>query len=305
MDVTIVIPTYKRSDRILRAVNSALKETVQDKEIIVVDDNGKGTLDQIKTENELHSLIVENKIIYIVNEVNGGGSFSRNAGLKIAKGKYITFLDDDDEIAENKLEKQIHKLEECGKEYSCCYTGYHKILGSDHEYKNDEKVEGYVYPYALARSIYVGSGSNLLVRTSVAKEINGYDISFKRNQDLEFMVRLLKNYKLAFVDEDLMTIHYEIREVKRSYQDMVSIDEFFLHNFDKEIKTLDDQYQKGIYDTFALERFRHSLRHKEWKDGIHNLKVNHVSFFVFVHYICYLVNRVVRKKSYGFKAFKI
>ena len=305
MDVTIVIPTYKRSDRILRAVNSALKETVQDKEIIVVDDNGKGTVDQIKTENELHSLILEKKITYIINEVNGGGSFSRNEGLKIAEGKYITFLDDDDEIAEDKLEKQILKLEECGDEYSCCYTGYHKILGSDHIYKNDEKVEGYVYPYALARSIYVGSGSNLLVRTSVAKEINGYDISFKRNQDLEFMVRLLKNYKLAFVDEDLMTIHYEIREVKRSYQDMVKIDEFFLHQFEKEICTLPHKQQKGIYDTFALERFRHSLGHKEWKDGMHNLKENHVSFFVLVHYICYLVNRVVRKKSYGFKAFKI
>lgn len=305
MDVTIVIPTYKRSDRILRAVNSALKETVQDKEIIVVDDNGKGTVDQIKTENELHSLILEKKITYIINEVNGGGSFSRNEGLKIAKGKYITFLDDDDEVAEDKLEKQILKLEECGDEYSCCYTGYHKILGSDHVYKNDEKVEGYVYPYALARSIYVGSGSNLLVRTSVAKEINGYDILFKRNQDLEFMARLLKNYKLAFIDEDLMTIHYEIREVKRSYQDMVKIDEFFLHQFEKEICALPHKQQKGIYNTFALERFRHSLGHKEWKDGIHNLNVNHVSFFVFVHYICYLVNRVVRKKSYGFKAFKI
>ncbi len=305
MDVTIVIPTYKRSDRILRAVNSALKETVQDKEIIVVDDNGKGTKDQIQTENELHSLIANNQIIYIVNEVNGGGSFSRNEGLKIARGKYITFLDDDDEITEDKLQKQINKLEECGDEYSCCYTGYHKILGNNHIYQNDEKVEGYVYPYALARSIYVGSGSNLLVRTSVAREINGYDISFKRNQDLEFMARLLKNYKLAFVDEDLMTIHYEIREVKRSYQDMVNIDTFFLQNFEDEMKTLEDKYQKGIRDTFALERFRHSLSQKEWKDGVHNLKVNHVSFFVFMHYMFYLVNRVVRKKSYGFKAFKI
>ncbi len=305
MDVTIVIPTYKRPDRILRAVESALKETVKEKEVIVVDDNGKDTEAQLATEKELHMLIEEKKITYLVNEKNGGGSFSRNRGLEIAKGEYITFLDDDDEIDETKLDKQIKKLEEKGDTYSCCYTGYHKILENNYVYTNGEKVEGYVYPYTLARSIYVGSGSNLLVRTSIAKEIGGYDISFRRNQDLEFMTRLLKQYKLAFVDEDLMTIHYEIREVKRNYQDVVDIDTFFLTQFKKEIESLPSKQTKGILDTFALERFRHSLAKKEWRDSIKNLRENHVSFIVFIRYIFYLVDRVVRKKSYGFKAFKI
>lgn len=305
MEVTIVIPTYKRPDRILRAVESALKETVKEKEIIVVDDNGKDTEAQLATEKELHTLIEEKKITYLVNEKNGGGSFSRNRGLEVAKGEYITFLDDDDEIDETKLEKQIQKLVEKGKEYSCCYTGYHKILENNHVYTSGEQVEGYVYSYALARSIYVGSGSNLLVRTSIAKEIGGYDISFRRNQDLEFMARLLKQYKLAFVDEDLMTIHYEIREVKRNYQDVVDIDTFFLTQFKKEIESLPNKQTKGILDTFALERFRHSLSKKEWRDSLKNLKENQVSFLVFIRYIFYLVDRVVRKKSYGFKAFKI
>ena len=192
-----------------------------------------------------------------------------------------------------------------GEEYSCCYTGYHKLLANDAVYKNAEKVEGYVYPYALARSIYVGSGSNLLVKTEVAKRIHGYDISFKRNQDLEFMARLLKDYKLAYVEDDLMTIHYEIREVKRSYQEMVNVDTFFVNNFKNEIDNLPEKQRKGVYDTIALERFRHSLSRREWNDAIHNLKINHVSFITFIRYILYLVDRVTGKKSYGFKAFKI
>ena len=165
MDVTIVIPTYKRADRIVRAVNSALEQTVKDKEVIVVDDNGKNSKAQLETEQALKDFIANQKITYLVNEVNRGGSFSRNRGLEIAISKYITFLDDDDEINPKKLEIQMHKLEEMGEEYSCCYTGYHKLLANDVVYKNAEKVEGYVYPYALARSIYVGSGSNLLVKT--------------------------------------------------------------------------------------------------------------------------------------------
>ena len=47
MDLTIVIPTYKRADRIVRAVNSALEQTVKDKEVIVVDDNGKNSKAQL------------------------------------------------------------------------------------------------------------------------------------------------------------------------------------------------------------------------------------------------------------------
>lgn len=305
MDVTIVIPTYKRADRIVRAVNSALEQTVKDKEVIVVDDNGKNSKAQLETEQALRDFIANQKITYLVNEVNRGGSFSRNAGLEIATGKYITFLDDDDEIDPKKLEIQMNKLEEMGEEYSCCYTGYHKLLANDAVYKNAEKVEGYVYPYALARSIYVGSGSNLLVKTEVARRIHGYDISFKRNQDLEFMARLLKDYKLAYVEDDLMTIHYEIREVKRSYQDMVNVDTFFVNNFKKEIDSLPEKQRKGVYDTIALERFRYSLSRREWKDAIHNLKVNHVSFITFIRYILYLADRVTGKKSYGFKAFKI
>ena len=207
--VTVVIPTYKRPDRVTRAVESALNQSVEDIEVIVVDDNGKDSDYASDTKKFLQEYIDAGKIIYLQNEFNSGGSCSRNNGLKIATGEYITFLDDDDEIDFNKLEKQVNKLEELGKEYSCVYTGYHK-LGLDKVFASDERISGEVYKYALARAIYVGSGSNLLVRTEVAREIGGYDESFKRNQDLEFMARLLKNYKLAYVDEDLFTIHYEI-----------------------------------------------------------------------------------------------
>lgn len=303
VDVTIVIPTYKRPDRIMRAVQSAFHQTVSSKEIIVVDDNGKDTKEAKETMKELESFVRNHAIIYIQNDTNSGGSFSRNQGLEIAQGKYITFLDDDDEIDPDKLEKQVQKLDELGEEYSACYTGYHKLLEDGSSYQSDETVSGFVYPYALSRSIYNGSGSNLLVRTSVAKEIGGYDISFKRNQDLEFMARLLKNYKLAFVEDDLLTIHYEIREVKRSYEDLVEIDKHFLETFKTEIDSLPENQRKAVYQIIALERWRYSLGRHAQKDAMKNMKENGVTASVFMKYIGYLIDRVIRKKSYGFKLF--
>ena len=102
--VTIVITTYHRPDRISRAVDSALAQTC-DKEIIVVDDNGKDTDWHRQTAEQMEQYA--DKVTYLVNEVNSGVSNARNRALALARGKYITFLDDDDEIAPTKLEKQI------------------------------------------------------------------------------------------------------------------------------------------------------------------------------------------------------
>ena len=122
---TIVITTYHRPDRISRAVDSALAQTC-DKEIIVVDDNGKDTDWHRQTAEQM--AVYVGQVTYLVNEVNLGVSNARNRALAIAEGKYITFLDDDDEIAPTKLEKQIQRMEELGEDYSCCYCAYIKYL---------------------------------------------------------------------------------------------------------------------------------------------------------------------------------
>ena len=302
--VTIVIPTYQRPERIRRAVNSGFAQDCAC-EIIVVDDNGKDTPAQKETEAQLRPFIDDGKVVYLVNETNKRASYSRNRGLEIAKGKYITFLDDDDEIHPTKLRKQAELLEKLGEEYSCCYTSYHKLLKDGSVYGNDEHVEGAVYPYALARVIYNGSGSNLLARTDIARSIGGYDISFKKRQDMEFMARLLKSHKLAYLDEDLLTIHYEIRETPLTYEGLVEADEHWIEFFKDEIDALPAEQRDLVYQSLALERWRYSIPRHQQKDAWKNLKKYHVTPGVFMKYIGYLVDRVVHKKSYGVKLFRL
>ena len=301
--VLIVIPTYRREDRVERAVLSALNQTYPYVKVVVVDDNGKGNDHQLNTEQILGKYIRNNKITYLVNEVNSGGSFSRNQGLFSCESDFVTFLDDDDEIYPNKIEEQVNCLEKLGTEYSCCYSAYDKLLADGVKYLSSESVAGDCYAYALSRSIYVGSGSNLLVRTIVAKQVGGYDISFKKNQDLEFLARVLKGYLLAYVDKPLFLVHYEIRENNFSNEVLVTAESKFIETFKKEIDSLGKYKAKRIYRIIAIERFRICLgKGKSWQNFVNCLK-NGVGVITFTKYFIYLIKRVITKKSYGFRLF--
>lgn len=302
MLVSVVIPTYGRSNTIIRAIESVFHQTINDKlEIIVVDDNGKGSENQLKTQEVIKEYLKYDNFTYLINEKNSGGSFTRNQGLYVAKGEFITFLDDDDEIDSTKLEKQVNCLNELGNDYSACYCMYKRISPDGKVHVSTEKVKGDMYYYALCRSIDLGSGSNFLVRTNDALRIGGYDVSFKRYQDLEFFARILKDRKLAFVDEALMTVHHEVRENKFTYWDIVSFDQHYMDYFKKDVLELDKKRQDKFYQRIALERFYYSLVHGKIKDSISNMIKNKVSLIAFIRFCFYLAYINVTKKQYSFK----
>lgn len=114
--VSIVIPTYKRTDYLKLTLQSVLKQTFQDFEVIVIDDG---------TPNDDNLLLCKTfeKVRYIKIENSGGPAKPRNIGIKEAKGMYIAFVDDDDLWLPSKLEKQVAVLEnnsEFGLVHSCC-----------------------------------------------------------------------------------------------------------------------------------------------------------------------------------------
>lgn len=113
--VSIIITTYKRSDFLERALRSVIGQTYQNIEVIVVDDNDEST--------EYHNKVVkivenfqkeDNRIILLSKGKNQGACAARNAGFSISKGKYINFLDDDDEFSSRKIELQVNKFSEVG-----------------------------------------------------------------------------------------------------------------------------------------------------------------------------------------------
>lgn len=101
--VTVVIPTYKRTDYLSLTLVSIHQQTFQDFEIIVVDDGSPGN------ENFLLCEQFE-KVKYIKIENSGGPARPRNVGIKEARGSYIAFVDDDDIWLPNKLKTQVEIL---------------------------------------------------------------------------------------------------------------------------------------------------------------------------------------------------
>lgn len=105
--VSIVIPTHKREVECLKkAVDSVLNQTYKNVEIIIVDDS-PSTYEKRPEVKAYAESINHDKVIYLQNEKNLGGSLTRNRGIDAATGDYISFLDDDDEYTLDKIEKQL------------------------------------------------------------------------------------------------------------------------------------------------------------------------------------------------------
>lgn len=107
--VSIVVPSYKRDNKMVgRAIHSLLSQTYKNIEVILVDDNAKEEHKAFREGlMELVNNINDDRLIYVQNEKNLGGSGARNVGIEKSKGEYVTFLDDDDEYLPEKVEKQL------------------------------------------------------------------------------------------------------------------------------------------------------------------------------------------------------
>lgn len=119
--VSIITPNYNCGRFVAEAIKCVQQQTYQNWEMIIVDDcssdNSVGIIKEYAS--------TDNRIIFIQNEKNSGAAVSRNKALKVAKGKWIAFLDSDDLWVPDKLEKQIEFMEKYGYHFS--YTCYQEI----------------------------------------------------------------------------------------------------------------------------------------------------------------------------------
>ncbi len=117
--VSIIMPSFNTEKFILESIDSVLNQTYKNWELIIIDDcSTDNTIEKLSTIKDL-------RIVILRNESNRGAAFSRNRALKIAKGKWIAFLDSDDLWLPTKLEKQINFMKE--NNYYFSYTNYEEI----------------------------------------------------------------------------------------------------------------------------------------------------------------------------------
>lgn len=115
--VSVIVATYKRDISLKRALKSLINQTYEPVEIIVVDDNAE-TEWNIRVENIIGEMSLLYNITYIRNKTNKGSAETRNIGIRIATGEYITFLDDDDIYLPDKIKNQVKHMIEKNSDYS-------------------------------------------------------------------------------------------------------------------------------------------------------------------------------------------
>ena len=199
--VSVVIPTYGKPIYLRRAIESVFQQDYSPIELIVVDDNGEGTECQLKTERIISEFAKKDFCIeYICHKVNKNGSAARNTGIRKAKGYYIALLDDDDIFLPKKISRQIKALDLISEKFKACYTSF-CIFFPDGRKKNViAKYSDDISLGILNNSLEIPSST--LVFTKAAWEyIGGFDESFKRHQDWEFIIRLAQICKFTYVEE--------------------------------------------------------------------------------------------------------
>lgn len=298
--VSVIIPTYKRSETLPRAIDSVLNQTYKNLEIIVVDDNNPNDNYRKKTEQIMVNYQKLNNIHYIKHLENKNGAAARNTGISISKGKYIAFLDDDDEFLSDKIENQVNAMGNLDSCYGACYTGYKKMKANGKWEYGAETRQGDVLVETLMRSLSIYGGSNLLVKSELTKQVNGFDESFTRNQDLEFLAKIAKVSKLAYVDSCSLIMHYDSRVSTFSPEHMENIDKLYLKKFQHFIEELDKKDQKRVYKMILLDRFRLLIANRRLLEAFKFCLTQKINPILLTKYVIYILHRILTNKCYGF-----
>lgn len=186
MKVSVVIPCYNVEEYIKDAVTSAIGQTYPVENIICVDDGS--TDDTLQVLQDLKSEYP--KQLTIRSEKNRGGNHARNVGLKIAKSKYIQFLDADDILDSDKIEHQVKLIQDAGMTIDLVAAAYRK--GETPE-QSDVREPGCRSDIANLAGSSLGRTSSNLWRASAVRSVGGWNESWDSSQEYELMFRLLKN----------------------------------------------------------------------------------------------------------------
>jgi glycosyltransferase involved in cell wall biosynthesis len=199
--VSVIIPTYNRAHLVGRAIRSVLAQTYEDWECIMVDDCSTDDTEAVVKG------FSDPRIRYVRREKNGGGSAARNTGIREARGKYLAFLDSDDEWRTQKLEKQIHIFEASDlSNVGLVYCGASMIYDRWVEVHRP-RCRGNTAYRALLKSDPIGSTSRVMIERRVLLEVGGFDEALPARQDHDLWLRIAEYYQVDFSPECLVILH--------------------------------------------------------------------------------------------------
>jgi len=201
--VSVVIPTFGRSEPLRRALKSVRHQKYKDYEIIVVDDNV--TLD---SQNSVQNICSEFDAYYLKNSGTKGGCGARNTGALNSSGKYLAFLDDDDCWFDNKLVEQIRFMESLGSHAS--FSGF--FIYYETQSLAVESIKNRSKDVLTHNDILQGScpatTSLAVVRRDVFLAIGLFDVSLPSFQDYDLWLRISDYGEIHYLEMALVVFTF-------------------------------------------------------------------------------------------------
>ena len=190
--ISVIIPAYNAQKTIIETINSVQKQTIQDIEIIVVND---GSTDNTQTLLQT----INDPRLKIISSPNERVSAARNKGIKAAQSEFIALLDADDLWTNDKLELQLAKMI-ANPDVAVVYSWTDEIDESGRKSYPGARLylEGDVYQELLIVN-FLANGSTPLIRKQAIETVSGFNVNLEYGEDWEFYIRLAAKYKFAVV----------------------------------------------------------------------------------------------------------
>ncbi|WP_311774312.1 glycosyltransferase family 2 protein [Listeria booriae] len=191
--VSIIMPCYNAETHIQEAIDSVIRQTYQEWELIVIDDGSTDASHQIIFENRKR----DKRILAIKSEGNEGAAMARNKGISIANGQYLAFLDSDDFWDVNKLQQQVSYMQK--RQVGFTFTAYQSVDEAGN-LKKIIKVPEQITYQGLLRNTIIGCLTVMLDRDIVG------DVrmpKLKSRQDTATWLGILKQGHMAYGIQDV------------------------------------------------------------------------------------------------------
>lgn len=210
--VSIIIPTYNTAKYLPACLDSIINQTYQNLEIILIDDGSTDNSYEIAKE-----YAQKDSRIKLIHQKNAGQSCARNHGINLATGKYIGFIDSDDQIKKDFIEKLLKPFSQQNTILSVCGVQYKRLRqkSTSNVYINpirkkhkSESYKSYIL-YLLAIDGRMYSSVNKLYKTNIVKKLS-FDENLNFAEDTKFVLNYLSHAEgnIDFIIEPLYIYNF-------------------------------------------------------------------------------------------------
>ena len=231
--ISIVIPTYNYAEKVLRAINSVLKQLTDEHELIVIDD---GSTDN--TKELLSDLQQKHSSLRVIYKENGGAASARNLGINEACADYLVFLDADDELDDCALEHVERHIQEYPLS-KMIIGGYTSVWPGGTKRKKSlpaplpNQAVARVQGYLIDKTISLANGATVMHRSIFDKGL--YPEHFRNAEDLPVFAQALGNFECSILKESIALIHKHDDSLRHNVQydkevGLALVDEIFNTN---------------------------------------------------------------------------